>query len=64
MMMMMRNELGVAYVKVLRTNQNQKTTVCGQLFNRTPSQQKTSTKPCSSEVVHFEQVLYLFDKRY
>lgn len=39
-------------------------TVCGQLFNRTPSQQKTSTKPCSSEVVHVEQVWYLFDKRY
>lgn len=31
----MRNEVGV-----LRTNQNQKTTVCGQLFNRTPSQQR------------------------
>jgi hypothetical protein len=58
----MRNEVGVAYLKVLKTNQNQKTAVCGQLFNRTPSQHKTSTKPFSSEV-HVEQV-YLFDKRY
>ena len=52
----MRNEAGVAYLKVLRTNQNQKTTVCGQLFDQTPSQKKTSTKPCNSEVVHVEQV--------
>jgi len=59
----MRNEVGVAYMKVLKANQNQKTTVSGQLFDRTPSQQKTSTKPCSSEVVHVEQVWYLFDKR-
>jgi len=52
----MRNEVGVAYLKVVRTNQNQKTTDCDQLFNRTPSQQKTTTKPCSSEVVHVEKV--------
>ena len=56
----MRNEVGVAYLKVLRDNQNQKTTVCCQLLDRTPSQHKTPTKSCSSEVVHLEQVYLMF----